>query len=61
MTGWRRPGISRWAGEGEFTVLNRGKTLGTYAKSEIKLDDLQTLMAGGKELQSLSAELGGTI
>ena len=44
-----------------FTVLNRGKTLGTYAKSEIKLDDLQTLMAGGKELQSLSAELGGTI
>jgi simple sugar transport system ATP-binding protein len=44
-----------------FTVLNRGKTLGTYAKSEIKMDELQNLMAGGKELQALSAELGGTV
>ncbi|AFL52176.1 simple sugar transport system ATP-binding protein [Sinorhizobium fredii] len=44
-----------------FTVLNRGKTLGTYAKNEIAIDELQNLMAGGKELQSLSEELGGTI
>lgn len=44
-----------------FTVLNRGKTLGTYAKDEIAIDELQNLMAGGKELQSLSDELGGTI
>jgi simple sugar transport system ATP-binding protein len=44
-----------------FTVLNRGKTLGTYTKSQIKIDELQNLMAGGKELQALSAELGGTI
>ncbi|MCZ7858880.1 ATP-binding cassette domain-containing protein [Agrobacterium sp. 22-209-1] len=44
-----------------FTALNRGKTLGTFAKNEIDLDGLQNLMAGGKELQSLSAELGGTI
>ena len=44
-----------------FTVLNRGKTLGTFAKSEIKLDQLQTMMAGDKELQELSAELGGTV
>jgi simple sugar transport system ATP-binding protein len=44
-----------------FTVLNRGRTLGTYAKSEIAMDDLQNLMAGGKELQQLSGELGGTI
>ncbi|MFA1625644.1 ATP-binding cassette domain-containing protein [Rhizobium mongolense] len=44
-----------------FTALNRGKTLGTFAKDEINLDGLQNLMAGGKELQSLSAELGGTI
>jgi len=44
-----------------FTVLNRGKTLGTYAKNEIGIDQLQNLMAGGKELQSLSEELGGTI
>jgi simple sugar transport system ATP-binding protein len=44
-----------------FTVLNRGRTLGTYAKSEIKIDELQNLMAGGKELQALSQDLGGTV
>ena len=44
-----------------FTVLNRGKTLGTFAKSEIKLDQLQAMMAGDKELQELSEELGGTV
>ncbi|MDJ1158654.1 ATP-binding cassette domain-containing protein [Chelatococcus sp. SYSU_G07232] len=44
-----------------FTVLNRGKTLGTYTKSDIHIDELQNLMAGGKELQQLSAELGGTV
>jgi simple sugar transport system ATP-binding protein len=44
-----------------FTVLNRGKTLGTFAKSEIKIDELQNLMAGGKELQAVSEELGGTV
>ena len=44
-----------------FTVLNRGKTLGTYEKGEISIDELQNLMAGGKELQNLSHELGGTI
>lgn len=44
-----------------FTALNRGKTLGTFAKNEIDLDGLQNLMAGGKELQSLSEELGGTV
>jgi simple sugar transport system ATP-binding protein len=44
-----------------FTVLNRGKTLGTYRKGDISIDELQNLMAGGKELQALSGELGGTI
>jgi simple sugar transport system ATP-binding protein len=44
-----------------FTVLNRGKTLGTYAKSEIAIDELQNLMAGGKELQAVSEELGGMV
>ena len=44
-----------------FTVLNRGRTLGTYAKAEVGMDDLQTMMAGGRELQALSAELGGTV
>ena len=44
-----------------FTVLNRGQTLGTYTKEEVSMDELQNLMAGGKELQELSEELGGTI
>ncbi|HEY1862911.1 MAG TPA: ATP-binding cassette domain-containing protein [Roseiarcus sp.] len=44
-----------------FTVLNRGRTLGTFAKSEIQLDTLQQMMAGDKELQELSEELGGTV
>ena len=44
-----------------FTILNRGRTLGTYTKSEIKMDELQNLMAGGKELADLTEELGGTV
>jgi simple sugar transport system ATP-binding protein len=44
-----------------FTILNRGKTLGTFRKAEIKLDALQTMMAGDKELQELAGELGGTV
>jgi simple sugar transport system ATP-binding protein len=44
-----------------FTVLNRGKTIGTHAKAGITMDELQNLMAGGKELQLLAGELGGTV
>jgi len=44
-----------------FTVLNRGRTLGTAMKGEIQADELQDLMAGGRELANLSASLGGTI
>ncbi|TWG98257.1 simple sugar transport system ATP-binding protein [Mesorhizobium sp. J18] len=44
-----------------FTVLNRGKTLGTAARGEITADQLQNMMAGGKELAELSSELGGTV
>lgn len=44
-----------------FTVLNRGQTLGTFGKSEISMEEVQNLMAGGKELQTLSADLNGTI
>jgi simple sugar transport system ATP-binding protein len=45
----------------KFTELNRGRTLGTFSKTEISLDELQTKMAGDKELQDLSEELGGTV
>jgi simple sugar transport system ATP-binding protein len=44
-----------------FTVLNRGKTLGTATRGEITQDELQNLMAGGKELAELSSALGGTV
>jgi simple sugar transport system ATP-binding protein len=43
-----------------FTILNRGRTMGTFPKAEITLDALQTMMAGDKELQDL-AELEGTV
>jgi simple sugar transport system ATP-binding protein len=36
----------------QFTVLNRGNTLGTYSKGEITIDDLQNLMAVGKNCNS---------
>ncbi len=44
-----------------FTVLNRGQTLGTAVRGEIEADELQDLMAGGKELATLEGSLGGTV
>lgn len=40
-----------------FTLLNRGRSLGTFAKSEISREELTSMMAGGEELESLSHEL----
>ncbi len=44
-----------------FTVLNRGRTLGTAVKGEIKADELQDMMAGGQEMAELEGSLGGTV
>ncbi len=44
-----------------FTVLNRGKTLGTAKRGEITPEELQDLMAGGQELVKLESSLGGTV
>jgi simple sugar transport system ATP-binding protein len=44
-----------------FTVLNRGVTMSTRRKGEISINELQSLMAGGRELDALAQELGGTI
>ncbi len=44
-----------------FTVLNRGKTLGTAKRGEITPEELQDLMAGGQELAQLESSLGGTV
>jgi len=45
----------------QFTVLNRGKTLGTAKRGEITPEELQDLMAGGQELAQLEGSLGGTV
>ena len=44
-----------------FTVLNRGKTLGTALKGEITPEELQDMMAGGQEMATLEGSLGGTV
>lgn len=44
-----------------FTVLNRGKTLGTASKGEITPEELQDMMAGGQEMATLEGSLGGTV
>lgn len=44
-----------------FTVLNRGKTLGTAQRGDITSEQLQDLMAGGQELATLEGSLGGTV
>jgi len=44
-----------------FTVLNRGKTLGTAARGEVSAEELQDMMAGGQEMVQLESSLGGTV
>lgn len=44
-----------------FTVLNRGRTLGTAVRGQITPEELQDLMAGGQELATLEGSLGGTV
>jgi simple sugar transport system ATP-binding protein len=40
-----------------FILLNRGRLMGAYTKSETSLDELTKMMAGGEELARLSKEL----
>jgi simple sugar transport system ATP-binding protein len=40
-----------------FVILNRGRMLGSYAKSELDQQELVRLMAGGRELAELEHEL----
>jgi simple sugar transport system ATP-binding protein len=42
-----------------FLLLNRGRSLGDFAKHEIDREELTRLMAGGAELATLEHELGG--
>ena len=40
-----------------FLILNRGQSMGSFAKEEISIDELTRLMAGGAELEQLEHEL----
>lgn len=42
-----------------FTLLNRGRSLGSYARSEVSKDEVLDMMAGGAEMQVLMRELEG--
>ena len=44
-----------------FTVMNRGKTLGTAARGDVSPEELQDMMAGGQEMAILEGSLGGTV
>jgi simple sugar transport system ATP-binding protein len=42
-----------------FTLLNRGRSMGTFRKSDISKEKVLDMMAGGTEIQSLVDELEG--
>jgi len=42
-----------------FTLLNRGQSMGTYAKGEISKEALLDMMAGGTEMSTLLDDLDG--
>ncbi|MEV7395829.1 ATP-binding cassette domain-containing protein [Aeromicrobium sp. NPDC092404] len=44
-----------------FMLLRRGKSMGDFPKSELSLEDLTSMMAGGEELASLAHEIEETM
>ena len=40
-----------------FTILNRGRSYGTFSKSEVSREEVVSMMAGGEELDELGHEL----
>jgi simple sugar transport system ATP-binding protein len=44
-----------------FTILNRGKSLGTYTKETVRKEELLDMMAGGAEMQKLIKELNDVV
>ncbi|MBN9017910.1 MAG: sugar ABC transporter ATP-binding protein [Rhizobiales bacterium] len=40
-----------------FTLLNRGRNRGTYAKSEISREEVIAIMSGGEDLRAVEAEI----
>ncbi|HMG23465.1 MAG TPA: ATP-binding cassette domain-containing protein [Kofleriaceae bacterium] len=41
-----------------FTLLDRGRSMGTFHKTEISRDEVLRMMAGGREMEDLVSELG---
>lgn len=41
-----------------FVILRRGEVLGDYGRTDVRLEELVGMMAGGEELEHLSHELG---
>ena len=41
-----------------FTLLNRGRSMGTFPKGELSRDEVTNMMAGGQEMADLMSELG---
>jgi len=44
-----------------FMLLRRGKSMGDFAKADLTLEDLTSMMAGGAELESIANELANTM
>ena len=44
-----------------FTLLNRGRNRGTYAKSDISRDEVISIMSGGEDLKAVEAEIAGLL
>ncbi|WP_224248742.1 ATP-binding cassette domain-containing protein [Hyalangium gracile] len=50
-----------WLIGDRFTILNRGRSQGTFSKDQISREELIQRMAGGRELEELTHELGGLV
>jgi simple sugar transport system ATP-binding protein len=46
-----------WAVGDAFTVLNRGRSYGTFKREQTHRENLLQMMAGGEELDQLAVEL----
>jgi simple sugar transport system ATP-binding protein len=44
-----------------FTLLNRGQSMGTFAKADVSKDEVLDMMAGGAEMQSLMQGIAGIV
>ena len=47
----------RVPGRRRFVILNRGQSMGNFAKEDISQNELTSLMAGGAELEALQHEI----